>query len=208
MAIAHPLVLEGLKSSFSRNKKINVIGTASNWENCLNIIDRKNPDVALVDINLSDTKVDEMIQKTREKGCSVKFIIFSDCDNYDLVQSAIKAGACGYILKDSPIEEILNGIERVFDGHTFFSDKVGQMLLNNYVKADREDGDSAVHLSEREIEVLKLIAEGLTAKDIAVKLGISPRTVDTHRERIMSKLNIHTIAGLTRYAIKHRIVSV
>jgi two-component system nitrate/nitrite response regulator NarL len=118
----------------------------------------------------------------------------------------IKAGARGYVLKDAPPDELLRAIESVHHGEAFFSQPVAQIALNQYV-TESDKADPLSKLSEREREVLALIAEGKSNKEIAMHLGIGVRTTETHRERIMRKLNIHSVAGLTKFAIAHGIVS-
>ena len=118
----------------------------------------------------------------------------------------IKAGARGYVLKDAPTEELVKAIATVNAGDAFFSPSVARIALNQYL-AESDDRDPRSRLSDREQEVLVQIAEGRSNKEIAVKLGIGVRTIETHRERIMRKLDIHSVAGLTKFAIGHGMIS-
>jgi two-component system nitrate/nitrite response regulator NarL len=201
-----PVVLEGLKAALSQQENISVLEAISTGERCFKVIKDKNPDVALVDMNLPDMSGDELVKKCKSKGINTRFIIISNsCDHNDLFNS-IKAGVDGFILKTSPIEEIIKAIETVYPGGTYFCEKIREILNNNQENNVLAKPPVYV-LSKREIEILKLIASGLTTKEIASKLNVSPRTVDTHRQRIMSKLNIHNVAGLTMYAIKQNIIN-
>lgn len=208
VADQYPVVLEGLRAALSKKENINILGAITTGEKCLELIANKKPDVALIDMKLPDIKGDEIIKKSKSKGISTKFIVLSDEEDHDYVHNSIKAGVNGFILKNSSVEDIVKAIEKVYSGGTFFSEKISQILVNNYLRASETEHNPLEVLSEREVQILKMIADGLTTKDIANQLGISPRTVDTHRERIMAKLNIHNIAGLTKYAIKYRITGV
>ncbi len=118
----------------------------------------------------------------------------------------VKAGARGYVLKDAPPDELIQAIETVTDGEAYFSPSVARIALNQYV-SESDQNDPLSRLSDREREVLVHIAEGLSNKEIATMLGIGVRTIETHRERVMRKLDIHSVAGLTKFAIAHGLIS-
>jgi DNA-binding NarL/FixJ family response regulator len=132
-------------------------------------------------------------------------LILSMHSNTEYVMRIIQSGASGYILKDAPTEELVRAIEIVNAGEAFFSPEVARAALNKYVRSGGENATG--QLTNREREVLIQIAEGLSNKEIASKLGVGVRTVETHRERIMRKLNIHSVAGLTKFAISKGLVS-
>jgi two-component system nitrate/nitrite response regulator NarL len=125
----------------------------------------------------------------------------------EYVLRILQSGARGYILKNAPAEDLVRAIESVYAGDTFFSNDVARVALNQFVRGGGE-GPQAIQVSNREREVLVAIAEGLSNKEIACRLGVGVRTVETHRERIMRKLNIHSIAGLTRFAIQKGLICV
>ena len=125
----------------------------------------------------------------------------------DYVLRILQSGALGYVLKEAPTEELMQAIQTVHNGQTYFSSEIARVALTQFVRGPGE-GPSPMNLTNREREVLIFIAEGLSNKEIAVKLNLGVRTVETHRERIMRKLNIHSIAGLTRFAIAKGLVSI
>jgi two-component system nitrate/nitrite response regulator NarL len=125
----------------------------------------------------------------------------------DYVLRILQSGALGYVLKDAPVEELVEAIQTVYAGQAYFSSDIARVALTQFVRGS-SDGPSPMNLTNREREVLIFIAEGLSNKEIAVKLNLGVRTVETHRERIMRKLNIHSIAGLTRFAIAKGMISI
>jgi DNA-binding NarL/FixJ family response regulator len=146
--------------------------------------------------------VTELLRKEIPK---IKVLILSMHSNTEYVMRIIQSGASGYILKEAPAEDLVRAIDLVNDGEAFFSPEVARAALNKYVRGGGEDGSA--QLTNREREVLVQIAEGLSNKEIANKLGVGVRTVETHRERIMRKLNIHSVAGLTKFAISKGLIS-
>ncbi|MGB9602622.1 MAG: response regulator [Limisphaerales bacterium] len=204
----HPVVLEGLKSSFVSKSNIAIVGEAKSGEEALSMIKNIKPDVMVIDINLPDIKGYDIIEKARMVSPDTKFIVLSVYDNIEYIKQALKAGASGYVLKDSPVTELILAIDEVCAGNKYFCKKVEKILANGYVRHSVGVFGNQQELTPREVEILKLIAEGFSSKEIGVKLGISTRTVETHRERIMSKLGIHNVAGLTIYAIRKGIYQV
>jgi DNA-binding NarL/FixJ family response regulator len=132
-------------------------------------------------------------------------LVLSMHSNSEYVMRIIQSGASGYVLKEAATEELVRAIEMVNAGEAFFSPEVARVALNKYVRGSSEN--PGAQLTNREREVLVQIAEGLSNKEIANKLGVGVRTVETHRERIMRKLNIHSVAGLTKFAISQGLVS-
>lgn len=202
----HPIVREGLRSSLKPYHQIQIVGETSTAEECVKKTLELMPDVILLDINLPDKKGFEIPVILREKAPSTKILVLTAHSNKEYIEHMIKVGVSGYILKDITPKELVEAIEKVAGGQKYFSPVVGNSLINNYVKKAGGSGKSISLLSPREIEILKLVAEGHTNKEVASKLGISVRTVETHRERIMNKLNIHSTAGLTRFAISEGLV--
>jgi DNA-binding NarL/FixJ family response regulator len=147
-------------------------------------------------------EVTELLRKELPK---IKVLILSMHSNTEYVMRIIQSGASGYILKEAPTEELVRAIDIINTGEAFFSPEVARAALNKYVRGGADD--PAAQLTNREREVLVQIAEGLSNKEIANKLGVGVRTVETHRERIMRKLNIHSVAGLTKFAISKGLIS-
>jgi len=166
----------------------------------------QRPDVILVDWNMPQMNglvVTEVLHRELPK---VKVLILSMHGNTDYVLRIIQSGARGFILKEAPAEELVRAIEIVQSGDAYFSPDVARVALNRFVQTGNRAQDE-MPLTNREREVLTFIADGFSNKEIACQLGVGVRTVETHRERIMRKLDIHTIAGLTRYALSKGLVS-
>jgi DNA-binding NarL/FixJ family response regulator len=152
---------------------------------------------------LSGLAVTELLRKHLPH---IKVLIITMHSKSEFVMRMIRAGASGYVLKQSPVEELIRAIEAVSSGQSFFSPELARVALNRFVQGGSE-GDALSVLTCREREVLIQIAEGYSNKEIANQLGVGVRTIETHRERVMRKLQIHSIAGLTRFAISHGLVA-
>jgi DNA-binding NarL/FixJ family response regulator len=202
----HPVVRKGLWSCLSTKENVKIVGEAVDGDDAIRKVKELAPDIVLMDLYMPKKDGLEVTDVLRKEAPQVKVIILSVHGTRDSVLPIIKAGARGYVLKDAPPDELLRAIESVQLGEAFFSPPVAQIALNQYV-TESDKADPLSKLSEREREVLGLIAEGKSNKEIAMHLGIGVRTTETHRERIMRKLNIHSVAGLTKFAIAHGIAS-
>ena len=196
----HPVVRKGLQSCLSSKDNLKIVGEASDGNDAVRKVKELQPDIVLMDISMPNMDGLAVTETLRKQSPGVKVLVLSMEGKRDAVLRIIKAGARGYVLKDAPPEELVRAIETVQGGEAFFSGPVAQIALNQYV-SESDDDQPLAKLSEREREVLALIAEGKSNKEIAMHLGIGVRTIETHRERIMRKLDIHTVAGLTKYAI-------
>lgn len=203
----HPLVREGVRSCLKHQSHFEIVGEASGGEEAVSKAKKLVPDVVLMDINMPGVNGLESATELIKKSPKSKVLIFTMHDSKEYIVKVIEAGMKGFVLKDSSPSELIAAIESVARGEVYFSNKVSQFVMNDYIKSmTKKTGVNTGNLSKREIEVIALIAEGQSNKDIAQKLFISIRTVETHRERIMRKLDIHTVAGLTRYAISNGLV--
>jgi DNA-binding NarL/FixJ family response regulator len=203
----HPVVRKGLWSCLSAKTNLKVIGEACDGADTIQKVKELAPDVVLMDIDMPKKNGLEVTDLLRRDAPNVKVLILSMQSNRDTVLRIIKAGARGYVLKDAPTEELARAIEAVNAGEAFFSPPVAQIALNQYV-TDADDTKPLAKLSERESEVVALIAEGKSNKEIASHLGIGVRTIETHRERVMRKLDIHSVAGLTKFAIANGMITI
>ncbi len=202
----HPVVRRGLISCLAERPSLKIVGEAADGEEAVRQAAALSPDIMLVDINMPRMDGLQLAEVLQKKAPAVRVVILSIHNKPEYVQRVMKAGARGYVLKDTAPEELVRVLEAVHAGEVCISAEVAQTALNQFVAATgRMSG--AVALSQREREVLVMIAGGRANKEIASKLGVGVRTIETHRERIMRKLNLHSVAALTRYAIAQGLVS-
>jgi two-component system, NarL family, nitrate/nitrite response regulator NarL len=202
----HPVVRRGLQSCLAREERLKVVGEAADGEEALRKTLQLAPDVVLMDISMPRKNGLEVTEALRRQAPNVKVLILSMHNNKEYIFRIIQSGAHGYVSKEASPEELLQAIESVYGGETFFSPEIAHAALNQLVSQGGK-GDPFAQLTGREREVLVLIAEGQSNKEIANQLGIGVRTIETHRERIMRRLDIHSIAGLTKFAIANGLVS-
>src|SRR5262245_17432112 len=202
----HPVVRKGLLSCLAAKENLKIVGEAANGNEAVKQVKEHQPDIVLMDISMPEIKGLADTETLRKEAPQAKVLILSMQSNRVSVLRIIKAGARGYVLKDAPTDELVSAIEMVHAGEAYFSGPVAKIALNQYV-ADADESRPVAKLSDREREVLALIAEGKSNKEIAMHLGIGVRTTETHRERIMRKLDIHSVAGLTKFAIANGISS-
>ena len=201
----HPIVREGVRSYLSGHA-IAVVGEASDAPEALRKARKLAPDVIILDVNLPSLDGGELARRLRRLVPKSKLIAFSIHSSEEYVVRMANCGVRGYVIKDQPMAELLEAIVQVYrGGHYFPAGMTGALSdpARNF-STGRPDGAA---LTGRELEVLVLLAEGLSNKGVAAKLGISARTAETHREHLSHKLNILTIAGLTKYSIQHGLTS-
>ena len=202
----HPVVRKGLHSCLANRDNLKIVGEAADGAESIQKAKELEPDIVLMDINMPGMDGLAVTETLRKESPKIKVLVLSMHSSRDYVLRIIKAGARGYVLKDAPTDELVNAIEAVNAGDAFFSPSVARIALNQYV-AESDDRDPMSKLSDREKEVLVQISNGKSNKEIASLLGIGVRTIETHREHIMRKLDIHSVAGLTKFAIAHGLVS-
>jgi len=199
----HEIMREGLCALLKKHGEIEDVGQASDGRNAVKKFDNLLPDIVVMDIGMPNLNGIEAARQMRAKKPNVKIMALSTHSDGPTIAKMLKAGATGYILKDSAFTELIDGIKAMADDKTYLCSKISKVVFGDYVKMLTNPkwakGDG---LTSREREVLQLVAEGYTTKEIAPILHVSVKTVDSHREHIMEKLNIHNIAGLTKYAIK------
>ena len=198
----HPIVREGVRS-FLTTHAITVVGEASDAKEALRKVKKLAPDVIVLDVNLPTIDGGELARRLRRLIPKTKLIAFSIHSSEEYVVRMARCGVQGYVTKGQPAGDLLEAIKHVHQGGLHFPSGMTDALLAPAPAAQ----SGASPLTERELEVLTLLAEGCSNKGIAAKLGISVRTSETHRENLSHKLNILTVAGLTKYAVKHGFTS-
>lgn len=199
----HPLVRDGIRARFESDELIEVIGEAQNGQQALDFVQQQLPDVVLMDVSMPVMNGLEATQHLRNRYPDVPVLILSMHDSREYIQQLVQIGASGYVLKDVGSDELVRAIQTVYQGGSYFSAGVSQMLFQGQPEA----AEQKQALTPREETVLRYLAEGNSNKEIARQLDISVRTVETHRQNIKQKLDIHTAAGLARYAIEQGLVS-
>jgi len=205
----HPIVREGIKSALSKRKNISIVGEADTGEEAMVKARKLSPDVILMDINMPGMSGLETSRRLRKSVPDSKILALTMHENREYVLEMTQLGARGYVFKDSSPSELLRAIEAVHSGEFFFSPRASQQLLKSFLKGEpRTDSQASVDLSKREKDVLQLITEGFKTKEIARLLGVTDRTVETYRHRLMTKLSVHSIAALIKHAVTKGIVKI
>ena len=204
LADDHQIILDGLKSLLKDSEEIRIVSEANNGREVLQILGLISIEVVLMDIDMPVMNGIDALKEIRKQFPDVKVIVLSMHNEAGMIKSLMDIGANGYLLKSCSHSELTDAIRKVAAGQTYFSTDVTLALLRPIGKSNPEQKNEL--LTERETEILQLIAAGFSNKEIGDKLFISHRTVDTHRTNLMKKLDVNNIAGLISYAIKNGIV--
>jgi len=208
LADDHKIVRDGLKSLIKKEVSMEVIGEADNGRKTVQLARDLEPEIIIMDISMPDLNGIEATRQILADSPDVKIIALSMHSDKRYVKGILSAGASGYLLKDSAFEELVEAIRTVDTGRFYLSSGIAGVVVKDYVGSQaNKDALTSDILSAREREVLQLLAEGKSTKEIASDLHVSGKTIETHRRNITQKLNIHTIAGLTRYAIREGLTS-
>ena len=202
----HPIVMEGIKAMLAECDHIRVSGEASDGEAALRRTQELNPDVVIMDIGLPGMNGLEATRLLLEAVPGTRVIILTIYDNKEYVLQAVNVGARGYIVKNAPLGELVGAIEAVHSGKSCFPEHLSGDVAETL--AQRSDPTYSEQLTRRERQVLTLIAGGCSNRDAAARLGLSVRTVETHRKHVMIKLGIRSVAGLTKYAINRGLTGI
>jgi DNA-binding NarL/FixJ family response regulator len=206
----HKIMLAGLRSLLEKQTDFEVVGEAENGRKAVLIAQEKKPDVVVMDVSMPDLNGMEATTQIIESLPETKVIALSMHSDKRFVMGMLRAGASGYLLKDCASQELANAIHQVAGGNKYLSPEITGVVIDDFLLggASGEVATAASVLSAREREVLQLIAEGWSTKQIATHLYVSIKTIETHRRQIMKKLDIHTIADLTKYAIREGLTSI
>jgi two-component system, NarL family, response regulator NreC len=209
LADDHIVMRTGLRALLERQPNLEVVGESENGRNAIELAASLKPDVVIMDIGMPVLNGIEATKTIVTEHPTTAIIILSMHADESYVMRALKAGARGYLLKDSAPADLLSAIQAVSQNKSFFSPKVSRILAEDYVRVLKQKGgvDSYDLLTSREREILQLLAEGKANKEVATALNISPYTVETHRKHILEKLNLHNPAELILYAVRKGIIS-
>ena len=204
----HTIVRHGLTKLLQQEKDVEIVAQAQNGHSTLELARELSPDVIDMDVGMPDLNGIDATQQILRENPNIKVLALSMHSGRKFVVAMLKAGASGYLLKDCALEELTTALQTIMSGKVYLSPTITDIVVDSYVRQPSEPEQSAFSvLSQREREVLQLMAEGNTTKQIALRLHISPKTVEGHRLRLMSKLNIDNVAQLTKYAIQEGLTS-
>jgi DNA-binding NarL/FixJ family response regulator len=209
LADDHALMREGLKSLMAKQVGMTVVGEAENGMQAVQLAQQTGADVVVMDVAMPDLNGIEATRKLLKANPRIKVVGLSGHVNKEFVREMLKAGASAYVLKSKAYEELARAVREVMKGKTYLGPDVARGVIDQYAgSAAVREHAAFVVLTDREREALQLLAEGKSTKEIADELGVSVKTVETHRRNIMAKLDLHSVAELTKYAIREGITSV
>jgi DNA-binding NarL/FixJ family response regulator len=198
----HPIVRQGLALLINREPDLEVCGEAEEARGALDALDGAQPDILIVDISLSGPDGIELIKTIRGRGITVPVLVLSMHDELIYAERALRAGANGYIMKQEATERVLTALRRIRMGDVYLSDRAASRVVQQYVRGATAQHPSVSDLSDRELEVFRLIGEGHGTRQIAEALHLSVKTVETHQAHIKEKLTLRTARELVQYAVE------
>ena len=208
LADDHQILRDGLRTILEKESGMEVVAQAATGLEAANLAEKFQPDIAIMDLSMPDLNGIEATRQIRVSTPKTKIIILSMHSDRRFIAEALRAGASAYLLKDCAFEELIAAVRTVIANHVYLSPQIAKIVLKDYVKGISEKEPSAFTLlTNRERQILQMIAEGKTTKEVASELKISIKTVETHRHRIMEKLEIDNLAGLVKYAVREGLTS-
>jgi DNA-binding NarL/FixJ family response regulator len=206
----HRLVRAGVAALLRNENDMNVVGEADCNQGAMEMVRRLNPDIVLMDISVPMVVGMELLYRITHERPSTGVIVLTQSDNEQYIKHVMQSGPKGYLLKSAMVDELIRAIRAVSRGEQFFTPSVSKVMIESFLKraADQVSESSVDELTQREVEILRMVAEGYTNQQIGVKLSISARTAEFHRANINRKLNIHDTAGLVKYAIQKKIINI
>jgi DNA-binding NarL/FixJ family response regulator len=205
----HAIIREGLRVMLGNQPDMEVVAVATNGREAIRLVDGHDLDVAVMDVSMPELNGIEAMQQIMPRHPQLEVVVLSIHDTKPYVFRALKAGARGYLIKETAGLEVVDAVRAVHRGERYLSQRIADLLTEpSFRKLDPlMDGGPLEALSPREREILQLVAEGKTSQQIAERLSISPKTVDTYRSRLMQKIRVDDLAGLVRFAIQHGVIS-
>ncbi|MBD0267923.1 MAG: response regulator transcription factor [Cyanobacteria bacterium Co-bin8] len=207
LADNHTLIRAGLRSLLESMEAVEVVAEASDGRAAIHLVKAHQPDVVLMDVAMPEMNGLEATARIVKEFPNTHVMILSMHANEEYVMQALQAGAMGYVLKDAGVAELELALKSISKGEAYLSPAVSKHVIADYVRRTGGESSTPHHLTPRQREILQLLVEGHSAKEIAARLVISIKTVETHRSQIMERLNIHDVAGLVRYAIRTGLVT-
>ena len=201
LADDHNLVRAGVRKILEAHPEVEVVGEVGDGESALRALETIRPDVLVLDLTMPGTDGFAVLERAKSSHPALKILVLTMHASPEYVARAVREGADGYLLKDSAVQDLVAAIEAVMQGRAYFSPPI-QQQLGEILRTERMRRRLLDQLTEREREVLRLVAEGLSTKEIASRLAISTRTVETHRAHLMRKLGLRSVARLTQFAIR------
>ncbi|MBD2257561.1 response regulator transcription factor [Pseudanabaena sp. FACHB-2040] len=207
LADNHTLIRAGLRSLLESMEAVEVVAEASDGRAAIHLVKAHQPDVVLMDVAMPEMNGLEATARIVKEFPNTHVMILSMHANEEYVMQALQAGAMGYVLKDAGVAELELALKSISKGEAYLSPAVSKHVIADYVRRTGGESSTPSHLTPRQREILQLLVEGHSAKEIAARLVISIKTVETHRSQIMERLDIHDVAGLVRYAIRTGLVT-
>ena len=207
LADDHTLVRAGIRSLLETMDEVEVVAESGDGHEALELIDRHRPDLALLDIGMPGLNGIEIARRVSRTASKTKIVILSMYDDKTHVQQAVRAGVAGYLLKGAAVAELPLAVAAVMAGQTYLTPKVQRYVVDGFLQEEPIGVDPLEGLTQRQREILQLVAEGRSTKEIAGILDVSIKTIETHRARLMERLDIHDVPGLVRFAIRSGLVS-
>ena len=205
----HKILRDGICSIVKGYKDMEVIGEAADGKTALRLVDELSPEVVIMDISMPDLNGIDATRRIIADHPKIKVIALSMHHDKQFVSEIFKAGASGYLLKDCAFDELEHAVRIVMDGKTYINPQIASLVIESLVSQPQAASQKTFSLlTDREREVLQLIAEGQSTKEIALKLSVSAKTIESHRRQVMGKLNIRNVAKLTKYAIREGLTSI
>lgn len=202
----HDLMRRGIRELLATQPGWEIVGEARTGRQAVELAGKLRPDVAVLDLTMPELNGLEATRQIKKSGARTEVLIFTMHDNEKLIRDVLAAGALGYVLKSDAARHLVSAVETVAQHQPYFSAKVSEAVLEGYLHPEKAQADAAEPLTPREREIVQLLAEGKSNKEVADALGISTKTIETHRATIMRKLELKSFAELVRYAVRNNIV--